>query len=367
MDQVLQIFIYFFLSLIFAFSIAPLIISFLYKYKIVRLIDSDFSGIIESRRLKAGTPIMGGLIMVATICFFGFVFIWEGTTKIPLVVFVIIAILGGLDDFLNIYGRERPVRSFRRTLRLILVHKSIIARVKLLLTLPWQAYKRFFFLLGSNPGKGIQAHEKIIIQIFAGLLIAWWLYFKIGWSSIWFPFAGFVDIGVLMPLFIVFVVVALSNAVNITDGMDGLSGGLLLFSFIAFTILATIAGDYSIAKLGAIAAGSVGAYIYFNIPPARVQMGDVGSLSLGALLAAIAFSINLEILIPIICFLFFIEILSVLIQGISRRILGRRIFKMAPLHHHFEIIGWNEEKVVMRFWLAGIMFAILGLFIYLIG
>ncbi|MEI6887209.1 MAG: phospho-N-acetylmuramoyl-pentapeptide-transferase, partial [bacterium] len=340
----------------------------LYKFKIFRIANYDFSTIVEQRTMKVGTPIMGGLIFViptillSLIANFDFkTFALSGTVKIPILVFAISALLGGLDDILNIYGRERPVRSIRRNIKLITVHKSILYRIYLVILFPWTIYKNFFFMLGSNPGKGIQAHEKILVQFVVSLLIVWWIVGRLGWSHIWFPFIGNIEIGILMIPFIILTVITMSNAVNITDGLDGLSSGLSIFSFVGFLITAVVIGNTPIAILCAIMIGTLIPYLYFNSPPARVQMGDVGSLALGTMLACIAFALNTPFLLIPFCSVFLIELGSSLIQGIGRRVLGRRIFKMAPIHHHFEFLGWKEEKVTIRFWIFGVIGVLFGL------
>lgn len=350
------------LSLIIAFPIIWL----LYKFKLVRKIDADFSALISARRLKQGTPIMGGLVVVISVLVVNILYNWNGTSKIPLLVFAIAALLGAFDDVLNIYGRPRPVRSIHHILKLIRIHASKIERIKYFFKLPWLAYKRLFFLLGSNPGRGIQSHEKIIVQSIAGSLVAWWAWFRTGWinpGDIWLPWFGSIDIGWLIIPLIIFSVVVMANAVNITDGMDGLSAGTLVFAFLAFAIIAYLQSDPSTAVICATVFGALITYLYFNVPPARFQMGDVGSLALGTLLATISFALNRSFLLPIIGFIFFAEIGSALIQGISRRVLGRRIFRMAPVHHHFEMLGWSEEKVVMRFWLVALTLAVFGIWL----
>ena len=143
-----------------------------------------------------------------------------------------------------------------------------------------------------------------------------------------------------------------ANAVNVTDGMDGLAGGSLIITFLGMMMLSWIEGLTAFAPLNATVVGALIAYTYFNVKPARFQMGDVGSLGLGALLAINAIAIQKTLLIPLLGFIFYIEIFSVILQILSRRLFGRRLFKMAPLHHHFEIKGWNEEKTVMRFWIV---------------
>ena len=350
------------LSLLLSFPI----INLLYKFKIVRQIDKDFTAIIEKRRLKRGTPLMGGLIVVLTVLVMNLIFNFNGTTKVPLLVFSISAVLGAFDDVLNIYGRERPVRSINRTLKLAKVHKSFFMRLFYIITLPWAAFKWIFYLLGSNPGKGIQSHEKVIIQTVAGALVAWWIYFASGWpnpSEIWVPWIGSIDLGIWIIPIIIFSVVGMANAVNITDGMDGLAAGLLFVAFLGFAFVAYFVGDEPIAILSATVLGSLIVYLYFNIPPARFQMGDIGSLALGTLLATVAFALNKAVLLPIFGFFFVAEVISVIVQGISRRLLGRRILKMAPIHHHLEVLGWSEPKVVMRFWVLSPLFVLFGIWL----
>ena len=353
-------------SAMLAFVLSLPIINILYKYKIVREIDVDFSTLIEARKLKVGTPIMGGLIVVLAVLIINLIFNFNGSTKVPLLVFTISALLGAFDDVLNIYGRKRPVKKISRILTLIRVHANPLMRIYYILTLPWAAYKRLFFMLGSNPGKGIQAHEKIIVQLVSGLIVAIWVYYLAGFPTpgfLWLPFLGGIDIGWLMIPFAIFTVVSMANAVNIADGMDGLSAGLLLSSYGAFLAVSVLLGDVPAAILCASVMGALVAYLYFNIPPARFQMGDVGSLALGALLAAIAFAIQRPVLLIPVCAVFIAEIATTLIQGIARRTIGRRIFRMAPLHHHYELMGWKEEKVVMRFWLMGGICAAVGIWL----
>lgn len=355
-----------FVSALFSLLIAFPIIKLLYKFKIVRLIDNEFNAIIEARRLKAGTPIMGGLIVVISVLIINLLFNFNGPTKVPLLVFAISALLGAFDDILNIYGRERPVRSLRRTFKLAKVHASKFMRVFYVITLPWAAFRWLFYLLGSNPGKGIQSHEKILVQTIAGGFVAWWIYCGTGWANpgqIWFPFIGSLNIGIYIVPVIILSVIAMTNAVNITDGMDGLAAGLLLVSFVGFLFVSYMIGDKSMTLLIGSVIGALMTYLYFNIPPARFQMGDVGSLALGTLLATVAFGLNRAVLLPFFGFFFFVELASVVIQGMARRILGRRLFKMAPIHYHFEMKGWPEYKIVMRFWVLAPILVIIGVWL----
>ena len=226
-------------------------------------------------------------------------------------------------------------------------------RLWYILALPWTIFRRMVGMFGSHPGKGMQVHEKLIFQFFAGAIVAWWIYFKLGvhWHSVWIPFDGQPFIGWLIIPLIIFFVMFTANAVNIADGLDGLAGGTLISSFVGLCLISWAEGRTASTILNATVIGALMAYTYFNIKPARFQMGDVGSLGLGALLAVNAIVINKTLLIPILGFIFYIEAFSVIIQVLAKRLLGRRIFKMAPLHHHFEMRGWSEEKIVMRFWI----------------
>jgi phospho-N-acetylmuramoyl-pentapeptide-transferase len=351
------------ISFLISFLWAPLLIHLLYKAKVVRDVEKDFSAIIGERYQKAGTPIMGGLLIVVTTIVLTLLFNWNGNTYIPISVLIISSLLGGFDDVLNIYGRKRLVRPLHKQMKLARVHKKKRMRLYYLILLPWTAYKNVWYALGSYPGKGIHAGEKFIIQLIAGLFVAWWIYWQLGWSDIWIPFWGQFELGLVMPFFIIFTVVSMTNAVNIADGMDGLSSGTLIFAFLAFMIISFIDGNTQIATLSAVTVGSLCAYLYFNIKPARFEMGDVGTLGLGAMLAALAFAIDRSVLLPIIGFVFVAEIGSSLLQAIYRRIFGKRLFKMAPLHLHFQIKGWSEEKTVMRFWLFAALCAILGVWL----
>jgi phospho-N-acetylmuramoyl-pentapeptide-transferase len=361
-------------AMLFSFAIAFPIISLLYKFRITRRLDYDFTTSIEKVNLKVGVPIMGGLIVILSVVILNLLFNPDRSnqgTLLLLFIFVISALLGGFDDILNIYGKERSkLRTFKRTLTLIKVHKSLKKRIWLTLTLPWEGYKRFFFMLGSNPGKGIQAYEKIIVQSIAGLSLGIGLYFfssrsEPGLINIPF-FAESINIGIWLIPFAWIAVVLMTNAVNLADGMDGLAASQLIAAFGGFLIISLLKQDYRVSFLIATVIGSLISYLYFNVPPARFQMGDVGSLSLGALLASVAFVLDESLMLLIIGLPFALTLVSTVVQGLGRRLLGRRIFKMAPIHYHFQIKNeWSEEKVVMRFALFAFLMSITGVWIFI--
>lgn len=353
------------ISAIIAFIWAPLLIKLLYKFNLVR--QAEFDPTLNIMK-KKGTPIMGGLLIIITVALITYFFNWERSfTWVPIGVMLLAALLGGIDDVLHIYGHKRRNRKLRQIWKLIRVHKSFWRRTWLLLTLPWSAFKRVSLWLGSHPGKGVHVHEKLLLQFAAGAITAYWIYFKLGehWREIFIPFNGNIDIGWwIMPL-IVFFVMFTANAVNVADGMDGLAGGSLIITFSALTLLAWLTGYQEITLLNATTVGALITYTYFNVKPARFQMGDVGSLGLGALLAINAIVINKMLLLPLLGFIFYLELLSVMWQICGRYLLGRRLLKMAPLHHHFELRGWTEEKTVMRFWIVHAAAILLALWIAL--
>ncbi len=360
-------------SILVSFLLSFPIIALLYRLDLTRKGDVDFSNLIEERKKKVGTPIMGGLIIIISVLLLNLIFNKDpdnsisGSIKMPLLVFGFSALLGGLDDILNIYGKPRKVKKIHRTLKLIKVHKNFFKRLWYIITFPWIIYKRAFNILGSNPGKGIHAHEKIIIQTGIGILIALWIYYLTGWdnpSSLLIPILGWFDIGIFIFPLIIFASISFSNAVNLSDGMDGLSSGMLLFAFSGFLVISILQNNTHMTILILSIIGSLITYLYFNIPPARFQMGDIGSLALGTILTAIAFELRAPLFLLIIGFPFVAEVATSLVQSFSRRLFGRRIFLMAPLHHHLEMKGWNEEKVVMRFWIISLVFSVLGVWIY---
>lgn len=356
------------LACIVSFIWAPFLVRVLKHMKITRNGDVDATMGIESRMSKANTPIMGGLLVIVTVALITFIFNWERRfTWVPIGVMLLSAGLGGIDDLLNIFGKERRTRSLKQTLTLVRVHNNFLARVYYLLTLPWVVFKRSIMIFGSKQSRGVLAHEKLLLQMAAGGIAAWWIYFKLAenWREIRLPFDGYLDIGWFIIPLIMLIVMFTANAVNISDGMDGLAGGMLIPTFGALSFISWIGGFDALAILNATTAGSLLAYTYWNIKPAKFQMGDVGSLGLGGLLAINALVINQMAILPFLAFMFYADAFSVILQVISKQVFGKRIFKMAPLHHHFEMIGWSEEKTIMRFWVMHAIFIMIGIWVAL--
>ncbi|MDB4977942.1 MAG: Phospho-N-acetylmuramoyl-pentapeptide-transferase, partial [Candidatus Peribacteria bacterium] len=223
-------------------------------------------------------------------------------------------------------------------------------------------FLRFFMNQGAR--KGLAVLPKISSLLLIGLLGALWFYFKLERDSIHIPYFGFLYIGWLyIPLF-VFIIVATANAVNVTDGLDGLAGGLLVIAFASFGLLAYLKGLYILSGFCAVTAGAIAAFLWHNVPPALFYMGDTGALALGGALGVIALLMDQLLVLPLVGFVFVVEMLSVIIQLTSKKFRGgKKVFKAAPIHHHFEALEWGESKVTMRLWIIGVFFAFLGIIV----
>jgi phospho-N-acetylmuramoyl-pentapeptide-transferase len=214
---------------------------------------------------------------------------------------------------------------------------------------------------------GLRARTKSILIFIVSLIGGWWFFVKLGVDTVNIPFIGDVMLGwLVIPLFIA-VVISTANAVNISDGLDGLAGGLSVIAFSMYGLIATIQGNYGIAGFCVTIVGALLSYTWFNVYPARFFMGDSGSFALGTALGVVAMLTDTVLLLPIIGGVFVLEAGSSLIQISSKKLRGKKIFKIAPIHHHFEANGWPEAKVTMRFWILAMIFALSGLVIYLQG
>jgi len=181
------------------------------------------------------------------------------------------------------------------------------------------------------------------------------------------PMGHGIEVGAV--LFIIVAVIAIvgcSNGVNLTDGLDGLAGGTLVFAFISFLLISLLNEPHqpNLAMVIAIAIGAILGFLWFNVHPAQVFMGDSGSLSLGGMLAVIALITGQVLILPLIGVIFVLEVASDVIQVGSYKLRGKRVFRMAPLHHHFELGGWDEEKITMRFWIVGALAGMLGVTLF---
>ena len=195
-----------------------------------------------------------------------------------------------------------------------------------------------------------------------------WFYYRLDWDILSVPFLGNVAIGwFYIPLFM-FTIIASAFSANETDGLDGLLGGVMLFAFIALTVVAFFLGRFHLAAFGGVTIGALSAFLWYNIYPARFFMGDTGSMALGITMGVIAMLTNTTLLLPFFAFILVVESLSVIIQLSSKKFRkGKKVFLSTPIHHHFEALGWHETKVTMRFWIISAVFAALGLVIFFLN
>lgn len=210
---------------------------------------------------------------------------------------------------------------------------------------------------------GLKLWHKFAIQWALALIVGAVMYFQLGYSFVYIHWFGQLSLGIFYIFFAAFTIVAFTNAVNISDGLDGLAAGLLLIALVAFLAMSGSSLDPFLSLFIATLLGSVAAFLYFNIYKARLWLGDVGALSLGAVLAVIGLLTGKPISVAVIGGVFVIEVGSSLVQVLSRHFFKKRILPIAPLHLYFLQKGWEEPKVVMRAWLLGVVFAILGLYI----
>lgn len=417
-DTLSIILLYFIGTSTLAFILSPLIIWILFKLRITRTRkgENELATQLDEQKGKIGTPIMGGLIVIIATFLITVFFNWQAIvidnikysyTYLPIGAMILAACIGGIDDLLNVFGkiRQQP-KPIKLQLKLAMVHKSFLKRIYYFITLPWAIFKRFMLFLGSTPKSGLQVHEKLLLQAIVGITVGLWIYFKNDNSTIWIPTifqynwlrigldslpfistqyilgsnsVWVINIGWLMIPFVALTIMTIANAVNFSDGMDGLAGGLLLLAFTAYTVIAfniseygrivgdqLIYGNRAVAYLSASAAGALLAYLYFNAKPARVQMGDVGSLGIGTLLSVIAIILNREFTLIFIAGVFLMNgVVARLIQKFWKVTFRKRLFRYIPLHYHFEAKGWPEEKVVMRFMIVSMILTAIG--VYLAG
>jgi phospho-N-acetylmuramoyl-pentapeptide-transferase len=221
----------------------------------------------------------------------------------------------------------------------------------------------------SNGGiAGMQSKLKFGLYSIVALVGGWWFFAKLDVSTLYLPGIHDWHVGwLIIPIFW-FVVIATANSVNISDGLDGLAGGLLSTSFLVYGVIASIEGKYALAAFCLTIVGTLLSYTWFNINPARFFMGDAGAFALGTALGVIAMLTDTVYVLPIIGAVYVMETSSVIINRLSKKLRhGKKVFLSSPIHHHFEAIGWPETKVTMRFWIIGQVAAVLGLIVFLLG
>lgn len=321
------------LAFLMATILTPIYTRFAYKYKWwKKQRDTTMTGEkatvfhkLHAAKHARHIPTMAGLVTVFTVSAVTIAFNWDrGQTWIPVAAMIGAGAVGLLDDIINLKG------------------------------------------LGGTAG--LKVKLKFILIFLVALAGGLYSFYKLGYSSLDIPFlASNIEVGWLfIPIFVI-VVVASANSVNITDGLDGLAGGLLTSVFTAYAVIAFLQGNYGIAGFCLAITGALTSYTWFNIFPARFFMGDVGSFAMGGALGVVAMLTDTVLLLPIIGFVFVAETGSVIIQIFSKKFFGKKVFRSAPIHHHFEAAGWPETKVTMRFWVIGEIAAMVGLLIAIFG
>ncbi len=317
---------------------------------------------------KEGTPTMGGILMIGSIIFS--VLLWADLSnpyiRLTMLTCLWLALLGFADDYVKLrHSREpKPPYTERRRDRVIKKIKEFTDR---------------YDLLTRRGRRGLHSRTKLIWQLILGCIIGSFIYiYPLTSTKLDIPFfkTAAIDLGMFYIPFIIIILVGTSNAVNLTDGLDGLATGCVLIVSLTLGVLSYIAGHLKFSgylflpyipgagELTIFCAAMVGAslgFLWFNSYPASIFMGDVGSLSLGGSLGIIAVFIKKELLLILLGGVFVLEALSVILQVWSFRTTGKRLFKMSPFHHHLQMSGWNESKIIIRFWIVGIILALLTL------
>lgn len=334
LPALLQVLILLVVTFIVAMLFTPLFTDFLYRNKIGKRIretshDNKRAPIFYSlHKGKEKTPTMGGLLIWVTVAIVTLLLnLDRSETWLPLFVLVATGIVGAIDDLLNVYGK------------------------------------------GKHNG-GLEFKVRIVLYTLVAAVGSWWFAFKLDWIArgIHVPGVGDWVLGWwYIPLFIAVVVFSALSS-NETDGLDGLAGGVLATMYAAYTFIALTLGLTALAAFCATVLGALLAFLWFNIHPARFFMGDTGSMALGMTIAVIAFLTNTVVVFFVIALIFVIEALSVVIQIGSKKLRnGKKVFLSAPIHHHFQALGWPESKVTMRFWLISAVAANVGVILALIG
>lgn len=330
------------LAFVVAMAGTPFLSHVLYKYRFAKSIRTTGVPVFASlHKKKEGTPTGGGVL------------IWATTGLLALGLLVLAAVT------------KSPVierLSFLTRSQTLLPLGALVASAVVGLIDDYWDVRRF-----SPFGGGLRMRHRLLLYTAIAAFGAWWFFEKLGWDRIHVPALGDYVIGFwYVPLFML-VVVSTAFSVNEADGLDGLAGGILLFCFGAFAAIAFSKGLVDLAALCAVIIGALLAFLWFNVYPARFFMGDTGSMSLGVTLGIIAMLTNSALVLPVIAFPLVIESLSVMLQMTSKKLRGKKIFRSAPIHHHFEALGWPETKVTMRFWILSAVSAALGTILGILG
>ena len=346
--NLVKIFLPMMLAFLMGLFITPFATHFFYKYKMWKKYSRNGVTLTEFQKIhneneELKTPRMGGIIIWISILFSTLIFylisilfpsavtekinfLSKNQTLIPLLVLLFGSFLGLWDDLIQIYGKGK------------IAHDDV----------SWRKWKVFLVLSIS-------------------FLIGLWFYYKLGMISIHVPFGGDMYLGILIIPFFILVALATFSG-GVIDGLDGLSGGVLASIFAAYSVIAFTNNQINIAAFSAVATGAILAFLWFNIPPARFYMGETGIIGLTITLATLAFLTDSVLILPVVAMPLVVSSGSVILQVISKKLRnGKKIFRLAPIHHHFEALGWPSYKVTMRFWVLSVAFSIIGIILAVIS
>ncbi len=341
--EAVRILIVFALAFVIALFITPLVYHFLIKLDLRKknIRSAKEAPVFHKfHQKKASTPTMGGVIIWGTVLgmallflilaktvdgfFEYFNFVDRSETYLPLAALFISAIVGLVDDLFGILGK-------------------------------------------GGKGGGLTMGRKLLLYTGVAIIGAWWFYFKLGFTNLYVPFIGNFDIGWWYIPFFIFILVATAFSANETDGLDGLAGGVLFFAFGALAVVAFVMGRFELSAMITAVLGALLAFLWFNIYPAKFFMGDTGSMSLGITLGVIVMLTNTALFLPFFGIVLIGESLSVIIQSLSKKFKGKKIFYSTPIHHHFEALKWPESQITMRFWIISAVFVIIGLVLFFLA
>ncbi len=348
-NSVTKVFISFFLTFSVGILISPTITNYLYKNKMwKKRVRNEALGGGETpifnqlhKEKEIGTPRMGGVVIWASVLITIFI-IYLLSEIFPYVAIQKINFLSKNQTWLTLFA---------------LVSASLVGLIDDILQVRGG---------GGYIAGGLALSKRIAFVLFIGLIGGYWFYFKLGVSSVSIPFAGETILGFwFIPLFMLVMLATFSGGV--IDGLDGLAGGIMAVIFSAYGVIAFFQNQIDLATFCGAIVGGILAFLWFNIPPARFYMSETGMLGLTVTLSVIAFLTDSVVVLPVIAMPLMATSASVIIQYLSKKIIGKKIFLVAPLHHHFEAIGWPPYKVTMRYWIISIVFAVIGMIISVMG
>ncbi|OHB05534.1 MAG: phospho-N-acetylmuramoyl-pentapeptide-transferase [Candidatus Zambryskibacteria bacterium RIFCSPLOWO2_01_FULL_45_43] len=330
------------ISFLAALALTPGIVKILYKFHFNKQLRSKESAPIfyELHKKKENTPTMGGIV------------IWATVLGIAAVLWILGTLFDGFFGYLNFINRAEtylPIAAMAMAAGLGLIDDLMGV-----------------FRIGANGG-GLKISQKLVLYALLAVIGGLWFYFRLDWTVLYIPFFGNAEIGWwYVPIFI-FIIIASAFSANETDGLDGLLGGVMMFTFAALTVVSFILGRYDLATFSGVTVGALLAFLWFNIYPARFFMGDTGSMALGITMGVIAMLTNTTLFLPFFAPILVLESLSVIVQLTSKKLFKRKIFLSTPIHHHFEALGWPETKVTMRFWIISAVITVIGLALFFIS